>query len=355
MYADTFAAFNALPADVRDRIMGRRACFSRARFHEVYYPHLGPLTEAQKKARPDVWHPIARHHPHSGWTSLYIGRWAYRIDGMPDDEAQELIDYLKDFATRPEFVYRHKWRVGDALLWDNRCTQHCATAWDDSKYTRRMQRTTLEGEVPIMAERAVLRPAEIGSDPTFALRTDSENAASLRGAAEVGSDPTFAAAPCNFPATRTATRPRPPRTSRRVPSLAISAHAALAAARGRDAPRATRRDRAPAAPFPRSASPSVGAVAGKPRALGTHRDVHGGARRDVRGHVDREHRPGRQAHAAARGDLSGEQVHAADELGDEARRRRFVDRRRGRRSARCGPRSSPRCGRTSRAPRPGRA
>jgi taurine dioxygenase/putative 2-oxoglutarate oxygenase len=117
---------SALPDDVRRKIMGRRACFSRARFHEVYYPHLPPLTDEQKKARPDVWHPIARRHPHSGWTSLYIGRWAYKIDGMPDAEAQELIDYLKDFATRPEFVYRHKWRVGDALLWDNRCAQHCA-------------------------------------------------------------------------------------------------------------------------------------------------------------------------------------------------------------------------------------
>ena len=84
LYADTYAAFAALPADVRRKIMGRRACFSRARFHEVYYPHLAPLTEAQKKARPDVWHPIARRHPKSGWTALYIGRWAYRIDGMPE-------------------------------------------------------------------------------------------------------------------------------------------------------------------------------------------------------------------------------------------------------------------------------
>ena len=161
LYADTYAAFAALPDDVRGKIMGRRACFSRARFHEVYYPHLGPLTEEQKKARPDVWHPIARRHPRSGWTSLYIGRWAYKVDGMPDAEAQELIDYLKDFATRPEFVYRHKWRVGDALLWDNRCTQHCATPFDDATYHRLMQRTTLEGEVPIIAEKAVFRPAPV--------------------------------------------------------------------------------------------------------------------------------------------------------------------------------------------------
>ena len=158
LYADTYAAFAALPGDVRRRIMGRRACFSRSRFHEVYYPHLPPLSEEQKKARPDVWHPIARRHPHSGWTSLYIGRWAYWIDGMEDAEAQQLIDYLKTFATRPEFVYRHEWRVGDALLWDNRCVQHCATPFDDVKYKRLMHRTTLEGETPIMAGREELRP-----------------------------------------------------------------------------------------------------------------------------------------------------------------------------------------------------
>ena len=158
LYADTYAAFAALPEDVRAKIMGRRACFSRARFHQVYYPHLPPLTEAQKKARPDVWQPIARRHPKSGWTSLYIGRWAYRVEGLPDDEAATLIDFLKDFATQDRFVYRHRWRVGDAMLWDNRCTQHCATPFDDAKYRRHMQRTTLEGELPLMAEHAMLRP-----------------------------------------------------------------------------------------------------------------------------------------------------------------------------------------------------
>jgi alpha-ketoglutarate-dependent taurine dioxygenase len=169
LYADTYAAFSALPNDVRARIMGRRACFSRARFHQVYYPHLPPLTEEQKKARPDVWHPIARRHPKSGWTSLYIGRWAYRVEGMSDAEAGELIEYLRDFATRPEFVYRHRWRVGDALLWDNRCTQHCATPFDDASHRRLMHRTTLEGETPIMADRPVPRPID-----TRALRGASQ-------------------------------------------------------------------------------------------------------------------------------------------------------------------------------------
>jgi len=158
LYADTYAAFAALPDDIRRSIIGRRACFSRARFHQVYYPDLPPLTEEQKRARPDVWHPIARRHPRSGWTSLYIGRWACKIEGMPDGEAEDLIRYLQEFATRPEFVYRHEWRVGDALLWDNRCAQHCAVPFDDETYERHMQRTTLEGEVPIMAEKPMLRP-----------------------------------------------------------------------------------------------------------------------------------------------------------------------------------------------------
>jgi taurine dioxygenase/putative 2-oxoglutarate oxygenase len=57
------------------------------------------LTEEQKKARPDVWHPIARRHPHTGWTSLYIGRLGVQGRRHADAEAQELIDFLKEFAT----------------------------------------------------------------------------------------------------------------------------------------------------------------------------------------------------------------------------------------------------------------
>ena len=60
---------------------------------------------------------------------------------------------LQEFTQRPEFVYRHRWRVGDAVLWDNRCTQ---TPFDESRYVRHMHRTTLDGETPVMA-----------SDPLF--------------------------------------------------------------------------------------------------------------------------------------------------------------------------------------------
>jgi len=151
LFADTYAAYSALPADLRRTISGRRACFSRVRLHHVHYPHLPALTDEDKRNRPDVWHPIARRHPKSGRTALYIGRWACEIEGLPDDEGKRLIGYLQEFAVRPEFVYRHRWRPRDAVLWDNRCMQHCATPFDDAKYRRHMHRTTIEGEPPLMA------------------------------------------------------------------------------------------------------------------------------------------------------------------------------------------------------------
>jgi alpha-ketoglutarate-dependent taurine dioxygenase len=159
LFADTYAAFAHLPSDVRRAIVGRRACFSRTRLHHIHYPHMAPLTDEQKRNRPDVWHPLTRRHPKSGWTALYVGRWACEVEGMAEAEGRELIAYLLDFAHRPEFVYRHRWQVGDAILWDNRCTQHCATPFDDKAHRRLMHRTTLEGEVPLMAAEPVLRPA----------------------------------------------------------------------------------------------------------------------------------------------------------------------------------------------------
>lgn len=151
LFVDMYAVHDALPADIKRRIAGRRARFSRIALHHVHYPLLPPLTNEQKRERPDVYHPLLRRHPRSGRTSLYIGRWACDIEGMRADEGSELIAYLQNFAQQPQFIYRQVWRVGDAVLWDNRCTQHCATGFDDEKYVRIMHRTTLEGEAPEMA------------------------------------------------------------------------------------------------------------------------------------------------------------------------------------------------------------
>ncbi len=151
LFADMRAAYAALPDDIRQKIDGRRARFSRADMHKINYPNMRPYTPEELAARPDVYHPLVRRHPRTGRVSLYVGRWACDIEGLPADAGRALIVFLQEFAQQDRFVYRHRWRDGDAVLWDNRCTQHCATPFDEARYTRLMHRTTLEGDAPIMA------------------------------------------------------------------------------------------------------------------------------------------------------------------------------------------------------------
>jgi taurine dioxygenase len=151
MFADMYAAYAALPEHIRTRIQGRRARFSRVEMHHIHYPLEPNYTPEQIAERPDVWHPLVRLHPKSGRPALYIGRWACEVEGVPAEEGRALIRFLQDFATGANFRYHHCWRLHDAVLWDNRCTQHCATVFDEMKYVRRMHRCTLEGEVPVMA------------------------------------------------------------------------------------------------------------------------------------------------------------------------------------------------------------
>ena len=127
-------------------IQGRVAAKERALSHE--YRRLMALTEVEKAGRPDVWHPVTRTHPETGRTALFIGRWAVEIEGIPKEEGEPLIEALTKHAVKSDFTYTHHWQAGDAILWDNRCTQHCALPFDDENYERHMQRTTLEGDTP---------------------------------------------------------------------------------------------------------------------------------------------------------------------------------------------------------------
>ncbi len=107
LFANLHAVYDALPTELKHRIEGRRACFSRERLHHVHYPHLPALTPAQQASWPDVYHPLVRTHPETGRRSLYVGRWACLIEGLPEVEGRELIAELQAFATQPQFVYRH--------------------------------------------------------------------------------------------------------------------------------------------------------------------------------------------------------------------------------------------------------
>lgn len=153
LFANMYAAYEALPAETKRIIDHARVRVSRVKAWPITYPDRPPLTEEEKAKLPDVVHPLVRVHPESGRPSLFIGgNVVWEILDMDFEEGRRLLDELRRHATQSEFVYRHQWKIGDAILWDNRCTMHCATTFDESRYVRLMHRTTLIGGVPMPKE-----------------------------------------------------------------------------------------------------------------------------------------------------------------------------------------------------------
>ncbi len=152
-WANMYAAYDTLPAATRDRIHGLRAIhsFDRRRNPRVTIPiqYKGNADGAYDRSPPDVYHPIARTHPATGRKALFVSpRFTIGIQDMDDGEAQPLLDELFEHAIRREFIYHHKWRLGDLLLWDNRCLLHLACGGIKEPGIRHMHRTTLSGDVP---------------------------------------------------------------------------------------------------------------------------------------------------------------------------------------------------------------
>lgn len=143
------AAWDALDVDTQQRIRHLRATHSYSGYYSKAFADRDALTEEQKAAVPDVSHPLVRTHPETGRLSLYVGEDVVKcIEGLPPAEGEALLDELNAHATDERFGYRHKWRQGDLLIWDNRSTMHRATPYDDVKYRRVMHRTTVAGDRP---------------------------------------------------------------------------------------------------------------------------------------------------------------------------------------------------------------
>jgi alpha-ketoglutarate-dependent taurine dioxygenase len=148
LFANMRAAYEALPVDTKRQINDLQNRVSRVKSWPINHPHLPPLSPAQVAAYPDVIQPLVRTHPETGRKSLFIGDIsAGAIEGMAEAESDALLRQLRDFATQPAFVYRHRWRVGDAVMWDDRATLHSATDFDSDKYIRHMHRTTIMDDV----------------------------------------------------------------------------------------------------------------------------------------------------------------------------------------------------------------
>ena len=150
-FANMTKAYEALPEDKKNALSARKCTYSQLKTLQILNPELPPLTAKQKRAMPDVAHPMVRVHPETGRKALFVGLRgtpACSVEDMAEDEGIEFLEGLRSFATQPQFTHTHQWRPRDAVLWDNRCTMHRATVFPDELGRRLCYRTTTEGGLP---------------------------------------------------------------------------------------------------------------------------------------------------------------------------------------------------------------
>jgi alpha-ketoglutarate-dependent 2,4-dichlorophenoxyacetate dioxygenase len=140
-FADERAAYDALPEATRRRLeslVAEHSIFnSRARLG------FSNFTDEERRDMPPVPQVVVRTIPESGRKSLYLASHVGRVFGMSEPDGRALVDELVAHATQRQFVYTHRWRVHDLVIWDNRCTMHRGTDFDDLRWKRDMQRATV--------------------------------------------------------------------------------------------------------------------------------------------------------------------------------------------------------------------
>lgn len=156
-FSNMYLALETLPAGVRERIQGLTIK------NDMTYNSAGqirrgfaPVTDVRTAPGPS--HPIVRTHPESGRNALYLGRRPNAfVNGLSVEESESLLNTLWSHATQTPFTCHHQWKVGDILIWDNRCTMHHRNAFD-ANARRIMHRTTVKGERPFESDDARGKP-----------------------------------------------------------------------------------------------------------------------------------------------------------------------------------------------------
>ena len=150
LLADCCKAWNALSPQRQAELDGKVVHHSWRHFMATReYNRMEDPPEHLLRENPDVFHPLVRTHPADGRKALWPSTGTViEVMGMPNPEGLELVQELVDFAVQDRFVHRHKWRAGDILMWDNRCTLHTGTLFDDTKYIREMHRLWVRGDKP---------------------------------------------------------------------------------------------------------------------------------------------------------------------------------------------------------------
>ncbi len=157
LLADIVAAYDALPP-------GRQAMLDPLVVHHSFRHFMEHRVLGKTETdpalwieNPDVFHPLIRRHPADGRKALWVSTGTVKgIVGMPEPDGSKLVEDLVEFATQERFVHRHRWQPGDVLMWDNRCTLHSGTLFDDTRYIREMHRLWVRGDRPLGADGRVV-------------------------------------------------------------------------------------------------------------------------------------------------------------------------------------------------------
>ena len=124
LFASMYAAYEALPPSLKQRLDGRRGAFTYGGRRKAT-----ALLNAEDREWTPVWHPIVRTHPETGRKALYFDPGKIvRVEGLEESESDALIEELTERMIQPDAQYRHAWRKGDIVIWDNRCSYHKAAA-----------------------------------------------------------------------------------------------------------------------------------------------------------------------------------------------------------------------------------
>ena len=143
LFANAYLAYATLPGKIKRRIDGRTA------INAYDYNNASTIRGTRlSEGVPQFSHPVVRTHPATGRKALYVNRlMTIAIEGLSPAESDELLNFLFEHQEQRQFVYEHVWRVGDILMWDNRCTLHARTDFSSAE-RRLMRRITILGERP---------------------------------------------------------------------------------------------------------------------------------------------------------------------------------------------------------------
>ncbi len=143
LFANAYRAYEALDAEVKERLAGRRA------FHVYDYDTQVKTGRLDRDGLPQAVHPVFRTHPETGRKAVYVNRlMTEEILDLPPSDSASALETLFAAIEHPDCVYEHRWRKGDLIIWDNRCAQHARRDFPADR-TRLMRRIGIAGDVPV--------------------------------------------------------------------------------------------------------------------------------------------------------------------------------------------------------------